>query len=146
SLDSTYSPSLAYGTPDPAGPCSADTTNFFTYAGTSGGKIFVTFNGGGSNGNNRLDLSAGLDGSGVQMIVTNPLRGSHEAYAVTSRGVYHIADSTTANPTWVNITSNVFQITHNPFGDPTLAATQAKDLTSIQADWRYVVPDSLSAP
>ena len=58
-------------------------------------------------------LANGLDGSAIQQIITDPTRGSHEAYAVTRNGVYWIADSILLanNPTnisddWVNITGN----------------------------------------
>ena len=34
-----------------------------------------------------------LDGSQIEAIVTNPTRGSHQAYAVTQNGVYVIANS-----------------------------------------------------
>src|SRR5258706_5626040 len=56
-----------------------------------------------------------------------------------------MADSTATNATWTNITSNVFAITHNPFGDPTLTERLLRNLTSIQADWPYVIPDDLSS-
>ena len=35
----------------------------------------------------------GLDGSPIEQIVTDPARGSHEAYAVTQKGVYVIGNS-----------------------------------------------------
>ncbi|MCY2951172.1 MAG: proprotein convertase P-domain-containing protein [Planctomycetota bacterium] len=151
-LDGTYAPALAYGAPDPKGPGGPDTTNFFLYAGTTGGKIFVTFRGGGANGNAWIDLSAGLDGSPVKQIVTNPMRGSHEAFAVTDAGVFHMADSTAANPIWVNITGNVFFLEHDSFNiskdttKPSMIETTSRQLTSIQADWRYVIPDNMSNP
>ena len=68
-------------------------TNAFLYAGTNAGHIYVTFTGGGNNGNQWLNISKGLDGSPIKEIITNPNRGSHEAYAVTNRGVFYIADS-----------------------------------------------------
>ena len=40
------------------------------YVGTQAGGMFVTFTGGGSQGNQWLNLSAGLDGSPVRAIVT----------------------------------------------------------------------------
>src|SRR5207249_10342750 len=126
-----------------------DTTNFFLYAGTDSGKIFVTRTGGGANGNEWTDISIGLDGSGVRTIVTNPLRGSHEAYAVTEQGIYFLADSTVPIPTWVKIdgvSSDIFGIKHSPFGDSTLAETQLKTLQALVADWRYTIPDDLNNP
>src|SRR5205085_10660651 len=108
--------------PDANGPGGVDATNFYLLAGTSGGKIFVTFTGGGSsngaNGDAWIDISNGLDGSTVHTIVTNPLRGSHDAYAVTSNGIYFMADTRVANAAWTNITGNVFNIGHNAFNDP----------------------------
>src|SRR5262249_48891983 len=110
--------------------------------------IFVTFTGGGANGNQWTPLSNGLDGSAVRAIVTNPTRGSHEAYAVTLNGVYHMVDSSAANATWVNITGNLFSIIHNvftPFKYTTqLVDTQVRSLEAIQADWRYAIPDNAS--
>lgn len=149
-LDGTYAPALAYGAPDPQGPGGPDTTNFFLYAGTVGGRIFVTFTGGGANGNAWIDLSNGLDGSPVRQIVTNPMRGTHEAFAVTEQGIYHMPDSTAANASWVDITGNIFFLSHNSFNlandttIPSMIETTARQLTSIQADWRYVIPDSIS--
>jgi hypothetical protein len=106
----------------------------------------VTFTGGGTTVNQWINLSAGLDGSAVQAIVTNPLRGSREAYAVTRRGVYHMVDAAAAGAAWVNITGNLFGVPHAPFGDPLLTEARARDLTSIVADWRYVIPDTLTSP
>jgi hypothetical protein len=80
--------------------------------------------------------------------VTNPTRGSHEAYAVTQDGgVYHMVDASAGNATWVNITGNLFSLTHNPFNNPALKQTEAQGvLTSVQADWRYLIPDNFSNP
>src|SRR5439155_26648289 len=119
-LDSTYAPALAFGAPaDAFAPLSE-----FIYAGTSGGRIFVTFTGGGV-GTPWKNISSGLDGSGVQFIVANPARGSHEAYAVTARGVYFMADSSVAAPVWVNITSNLFSstLTRVLYNDPAQATS-----------------------
>ena len=139
-LDGTNAQALAFGAPDPSP--AAPTANFI-YAGTIAGNIFVTFTGGGgAAGNQWIDISAGLDGSAVQAIITNPTRGSHEAYAVTAAGVYHMVDSAAAGATWVNITGNLFQVLHNPFGDSLLTEAQLRSLAAIVADWRYVIPDS----
>ena len=137
-------PAITFGAPDPAtGGGSLDN---FIYAGTNAGHIYVTFTGGGASGNAWLDITNGdLAGntSGVKAIVTNPTRGSHEAFAVTGGGVYYTADSNPGSgQTWHNITGNLFNITHNSFGDPTLTETQLKFLTSMVADWRYVIPDT----
>ena len=100
-LDGTYAPALTYGAPDPNSPDGVGNLNNFIYAGTVGGNIFVTQTGGGgashggrgggggvANGSQWTNISTGLDGSGVMQIVTDPTRGSHDAYAVTLDGVY----------------------------------------------------------
>jgi subtilisin-like proprotein convertase family protein len=139
-LDGSYAPALAYGAPDPANP--SGNLDDFIYVGTISGNIFVTFNGGGLF----TKISGGLDGSSVLAIVTNPLRGSHEAYAVTLNGVYHMVDSSKAGATWQKINGNLFSLMHNAFGDPSLAAPEASFLTSVVADWRFVIPDSPANP
>jgi subtilisin-like proprotein convertase family protein len=121
-LDGSYAPALAYGAPDPADP--SGQLNDFLYAGTVNGNIFVTFTGGGAQGNQWIKLSAGLDGSAVREIVTNPTRGSHEAYAVTDNGVYHMVDASAKNATWQKL------------------AGVPGSLDTIQADWRYAIPDN----
>jgi len=145
-LDGSYAPALAYGAPDPNGPGGVGNLNNLIYVGTSAGHIYVSQVGGGANGNTYTDISAGLAGGGVSQIVTDPTRGSHEAYAVTIGGVFHMVDSTAAGATWVNITGNLFQVMHNDFGVAALADTQAKVLSSIQADYRYVIPNNFAAP
>jgi len=148
-LDGTYAPALAFGAPDPNGPGGPDATNFLLYAGTTGGRLFVTFTGGGGGGglgNAWLNISGGLDGSPVKAIVTNPSRGSREAYAVTERGVYYMADSAAKDATnqplpWVPITGNLPAVMHNSFGNPNLPEVLANGLTAIQIDWRYLIPD-----
>jgi subtilisin-like proprotein convertase family protein len=142
-LDSTQSFAMAFGSPQPDDPTGA--LNDFLYVGTQAGHIFVTFDGGGANGNDWINLSAGLDGSAVRSIVTNPTRGSREAYAVTLNGVYHMVDAKASGATWVRINGNLFQVTHNvftPFNDAAqLTDTQARYLEAIKADWRYAVPN-----
>ncbi len=117
---------------DPASPGGIGNLNNFVYAGTVGGKIFVTQTGGGTvgGGNAWTDISTGLDGSPVLKIVTNPTRGNHEAYAVTQQGVYHTEDSLASgvSAVWTRITSNLLSILNPAFDDPTLADTQAKYL------------------
>jgi len=81
----------------------------------------VTFTGGGGVGGNAWkNISNGLDGSPLAGIVTDPVRGTHDAYAITqgvkgttnTGGIYFMADTTAASPTWVNITgtaaNNIF--------------------------------------
>ena len=153
-LDGTYAPALAYGAPDPNGPSGIGNLDNFLYVGTSGGNIFVTQTGGGGAGGagNNWTKTAGVTGGGVQMIVTDPTRSSHRAWAVTSGRVLYNANSVQTAPTapvatpWVDITGNLFQVMHNSFGDPALAGTEARYLTSIQADWRYVIPDDPTNP
>ncbi len=91
-------------------------------------------------------------------ITTDPIRGSHSAYAVTTSGIFYIADSipsaTNPTPTWVNITGNIFTLpytifgqTYNPTTDPnSTKLTQSVTLTSIIADWRYAIPNNPSDP
>lgn len=138
--DGTNAHALAYGAPDPADP--TQQLDNFIYAGTNAGHIFVTFNGGGA----WINLSAGLDGSAVQDIVTNPHRGSHEAYAVTLNGVYFMADAKAAGATWTNITSGLFSVKHLPFGDPAFTEGELKYLTSIVADYRIAILDDPTKP
>jgi subtilisin-like proprotein convertase family protein len=142
-LDGNQSLAMAFGAPADANAPLSD----FIYVGTNGGKIFVTFTGGGV-GSPWKNISAGLSGGAVQAIVTNPTRGSHEAYAVTSGGVFWMADSSVAAPAWVNITGNLFSasMTRVLFNDPSQALATLKYLTSIQADYRYAIPDNLAAP
>jgi subtilisin-like proprotein convertase family protein len=155
-VDGTNAQALAFGAPDPTAPGGIGQLNKFLYAGTIGGHIYMTRTG----GSPWTDISGGLDGSPVMSIVTNPSRGSHEAYAVTQRGVYHIADSV-AGSAWTKITGptdaqnnptpgNIFALARNPFGNPLLQETlstyqqdgfSTNYLTSIVADWRYTIPD-----
>src|SRR5262249_23213023 len=101
-LDSTYAQALAFGSRNPV---SGDPDGVI-YSGTVGGKIFITYTRGGFNGSTAWrDISAGLDGSPVMQIVTNPKPGSHEAFAVTTTGVFWMPDAgeNVASPTWVKI-------------------------------------------
>ena len=146
-LDGTYAPALAYGAPDPLPPGGGlGSLNNYLLAGTTGGRIFVTFTAGGGNGNAWIPLSGGLDGSPVRSIVTNPTRGSHEAYAVTERGVYHINDTRTGG-NWTNVTGNLFGVVRGILGNTALGTQTALQLlTSVQADWRYLIPDDFANP
>jgi subtilisin-like proprotein convertase family protein len=154
-LDSTYAPAVAFGAPDPASPVGIGNLDNFMYIGTSGGHIFVTETGGGKDGvigTAWSNISLGLDGSTVNQIITDPLRGSHDAYAVTNNGVYYIADSIALakNPTntaleWQNITGNIFNIMYNSLGNAAYAATLAHSLDTIAADWRYTLPNTPGA-
>ncbi len=156
-LDNSYAPALAFGAPDPALGSSVDN---FIYAGTVKGDVFVTFTGGGSNGNNWINITNGaLAGNTApfQQIVADPTRGMHDAYAVTSNGVYYIADSnpndggSAASHQWVNITGNLFSLTRTAFqgtafNDPTMVFSAMQSLSSIAVDWRYVIPNDFANP
>ena len=90
----SFSVALAYGAPDPNAPEGIGNLGNFIYVGTQTGQIYVTQDGGGSGtSNNWLNISTGLDGSAVQSIITDPTRGSHDAYAVTTTGVFYLEDS-----------------------------------------------------
>ncbi|MCI0641204.1 MAG: hypothetical protein L0Y70_19170 [Gemmataceae bacterium] len=119
------------------------------YAGFANGQIFVTFVGGGGNW---FNISAGLDGSPIRSIVTNPKAGSREAYAVTEQGVYWMANSQTPTA-WVKLNDTAGMDTlfnkeraifHN--SNDTTISLKNNQLTSLVADWRYAVPDNLSDP
>jgi large repetitive protein len=156
-----WSVALAYGAPDPNSPSGTGDLGNFIYVGTQAGQIFVTQNGGGSGtSNNWLNISLGLDGAPVQQIITDPTRGSHDAYAVTRDGVFYIADSILLadNPNdtayeWVNITGNLQQLAYSIFGqnyNPTTDPdspkyTQAVELSAIAADWRYAIPNATAS-
>ena len=149
-----YSIAMAYGAPDPNAPAGIGNLGNFIYVGTATGQIYLTQDGGGSGtSNNWINVSTGLDGSQVKSIITNPSRGSHQAYAVTQKGIYVIADSVPSasnpTPTWVNITGNIFNLPYTIFGqnyDPTTDPNTVKynlasALTSIVADWEYTIPN-----
>jgi subtilisin-like proprotein convertase family protein len=151
----SFSLALAYGAPDPTAPEGIGNLGNFIYVGTATGAIYVTQDGGGSGGsNNWINISTGLDGSAVQQIITDPTRGSHDAYAVTDNGVYFIANSipsaSNPTPTWINITGtlktlvySIFGQSYNPATDPNSKPyDQAVSLSSIAADWRYAIPNS----
>ena len=122
----------------------------FVYVGTSTGQIYVSQNAGGSWTN----ISTGLDGSAVQQIITDPARGSHDAYAVTADGVYYLANSVTSatnpTPTWVNITGGLKNLAYSIFGQSYDPATDpntkpydlATVLNSIAANWNYSIPNN----
>ena len=156
SLDGSYAPALAYGAPDPSVPGYQGNLDSFIYAGTGNGNIYVTQTGGGQ----WFKISNGLDGTPVQQIVTDPTRGSHRAYAITANHVYYTPDSIQLANTpalkWIDITGNASLLkdyASGQFGsalavnDPTLAVNNlAKGFTTIQADWRYVIPDDPTKP
>jgi subtilisin-like proprotein convertase family protein len=157
---------MAYGAPDPNAPEGIGNLGNFIYVGTANGDIWATQDGGGNGqGNNWILVGSkanGLDGSRIESIVTDPVRGSHEAYAVTQNGVYFIANSipsaTNPTPTWVNISGtgsgSIFKQAYSIFGqsyNPTtdLNSTPydlATTLNSIVADWNYEIPNTSGNP
>ena len=78
----------------------------------------------------------GLDGSAVESIITDPTRGSHDAYAVTTTGVFYIADSIPSanNPTtptvgqhhrqYQDLAYSIFGQSYNPTTDPNATKLQ----------------------
>ncbi len=151
----SFSLALAYGAPDPGATNGVGDLGNFIYVGTQTGQIYVTADGGGNgSSNNWINISAGLDGKPVVSIVTDPIRGSHDAYAVTTDGVFYMPDSLATGATWANITNNLYSLSYSIFGqtyNPTLdgnATTlpQAVTLSSIDADWRYQIPFDPSDP
>jgi hypothetical protein len=148
-LDNTYPQAVAFGAPQPSDPTGANDT--FYYAGTTGGRIFVTFQGGGTTWTNITNGALAGNTSPILQIITNPNRGSNEAYAITANAVYHILDSNpndltvpVANRQWVKITGNLLTTQSNPiFGNSILGTTVLTQyLTSMAIDWRYQIPNN----
>jgi subtilisin-like proprotein convertase family protein len=151
---------LAFGAPDPSAPEGVGNLGNFLYVGTeppssltatpTGGSIYVSQNAGGA----WTSISTGLDGSAVKQIITDPARGSHDAYAVTADGVYYIANSipsaSNPTPTWVNITGDLKTLAYTIFGQSYNPATDtnakpydlATVLNSIAANWNYTIPNN----
>jgi subtilisin-like proprotein convertase family protein len=150
----SFSLALAYGAPDPSVPNAPGLGNFI-YVGTQTGQIYVTQNGGGSGtSNNWINISAGLDGKAVVSIVTDPIRGTHDAYAVTTDGVFYNSNSV-GGASWTNITGNINNLAYSIFGqsyDPTgdtgnsIRYNQAITLSAVVADWRYQIPFNPADP
>ena len=131
--------------PQPSDPTGA--TNTFYYAGTTNGHIYVTFQGGGSTWTNITNGALAGNTSPILQIITNPNRGSNEAYAITTNGVYHIADSNQNDPVpaamkqWVKITGNLLTTQSNPiFNNPLLGTSVADPVPDVDGD-RLAVPD-----
>ena len=149
---------LTFGAPDPYAPEGLGNLGNFVYVGTSPtasgskGQVFVSRDAGGTWAN----ISLGLDGSPVQQIITDPARGSYDAYAVTTTGVFYLPNSIllAENPTstqyeWQNITGNLkatayslFGQVYNPANDAsTLPYNFTTVLNSIAANWDYTIPN-----
>ena len=157
---------LAYGAPDPQRPRRALATwitSCMSGRSTAGSSSARTAAGQLAVGTTWTDISTRPGRLGHPEIITNPARGSHEAYAVTSTGVFYMADSipsaTNPTPTWVNITGTLAASIHNQsytiFGQPydpltdtnaNFVYNQALNLTAIVADWRYTIPDNPANP
>ena len=122
-------------------PTTGNPVDTFIYAGTTGGSIFVTFTGGGNGtSNNWINISKGLDGSPVEAIVTDPNHNTTDAYAVTQKGIYFMADSSATNASWTNITANLDTLMHTALNNPSYTQLAVSMLTSLVADWRYASP------
>jgi subtilisin-like proprotein convertase family protein/photosystem II stability/assembly factor-like uncharacterized protein len=141
-FDNIGGDALAFGAPDPSDP-TLQTDNHI-WIGNRAGNVFVTFDGGGHW--LKFGTAEGLDGSPVQAIVTNPKRGTHEAYVVTYTGVFWMQDAAKPGAQFVEITGNLFDITHTPFGVSDLTETRLKIMTSLVADWRYSILDNPNQP
>ena len=147
-LDGTIINAPAFGAPDPNGPGVPGALDNYILAGTQGGHVFVSFVGGGGGAANAwTNISNGLPGNEpVLRIVTNPNRGSHEAYAITSGHIFHNVDTSAANTTWVDITGNIHSLMTNPFGDAAQSSSSVAYFGALAADWRYVIPDDPTQP
>jgi subtilisin-like proprotein convertase family protein len=163
-LDGTIITSLAFAAPDPNNP--SGNLGDFIFAGTSGGKLYVTLDGGGVNGKDWVEIDDGkLDGSPIMSISTNPIRGSHEAYLVTMKGVYHVTFTATypnglppalSARTWITLTGNLFSLNSTTGLFTNLANVGLSDsgttripqelrlqyLTSLAVDWRFAIPNT----
>jgi subtilisin-like proprotein convertase family protein/photosystem II stability/assembly factor-like uncharacterized protein len=137
-LDGTMLSGLAFGAPLP----SASSLNEYIYAGTEGGKLFVTTTGGGA----WTDISTGLDGSAVQKIIPNPTRGSNSAYVVTEKGVFFTTDWTQPGFTWQNITGTLLTTKSNSFGSSSYSTELMTSLSTMAVDWRPLTAPNLGLP
>jgi subtilisin-like proprotein convertase family protein len=131
-VDGTGPGAVAFG----AAASATTLTNNFIYAGTTGGRIFVTTTGGGQWGN----ISAGLDGATVVRIVPNPATGSREVYAVTTSGVFYKADGTDLATPWTSVTGNLFSLTRAVFGDTQDQDRALQYINVLAVDWRFNNP------
>jgi len=158
--------SFAFGAPQPG----SINLNDFVYAGTNSGRIYVTTTGGGNLVTSWQNITTGafgtLDGSPIMKMVPNPTRGSHELFAVTRKGIYHMANwdrrdiNNLPDPTpWENITTNIRDITYKSFGHddwvtpvlgtdhPNLTGDSGEDpIMTIAVDWRPTFSPTIAAP
>jgi hypothetical protein len=151
-LDGSYSTALAFGAPE----LDATDLNQNFYVGTKAGKVFATTTGGGTNADpdplkkNWYDISAGLPGGEIiEKILPNPIRGTHELYAVTEKGVYWmkdwkvgLTDPTNPDAIWQNLTNNIPTIQtlgfgHTDWSDELVGpGLQTPQLLTMAVDWR----------
>lgn len=138
-LDGSKATALAFGAPLPT----SINLNEYLYYGSENGNIFVSTTGGGNLASSWTNITAGsfgpLDGSPIQKIVPSPTRGSNELFAVTRKGIYHMADWRAPGAAWEDITTNIKTITTLGFGNgrwevPLLSATDP--ITTMAVDWR----------
>lgn len=161
-LDGTYTTALAFGAPE----LDATSLNDTYYVGTKAGRIFVTTTGGGTNQDpdplkkNWYNISNGLPGGEViQKILPNPIRGTHELYAVTENGVYWmkdwkvgLTDPTNPDAIWQNLTNNIPLINHNGFFNPEWSSSlngtnvRSPELLSMAVDWRPIYSPTPGQP
>src|SRR5262249_29784040 len=114
-----------------------------------GPNIYVTTNGGTfRNISNGLLSIQKAQPNNVEAIVPDPVKGTHDAYAVTDQGVFYAPDVTQATVVWQPINGNLFQLNLNSFGDPlqSTKATTPFGLTSLAVDWRTLIPDNPANP
>ena len=114
---------MAFGAPDPTAPSGVGNLGEFIYVGTATGQIYVSQNAGGHWTNISAGLPTGTAAAAVKEIITDPNRGSHDAYAVTDDGVYYMANSTSSTATWVDLTSGLTQLAYSIFGQSYAPAT-----------------------
>jgi subtilisin-like proprotein convertase family protein len=140
---------IAYAAPDPA--INGTNVDDNILVGFADGSLWTTTDG----GRNWTDIGGtanGLDGSPIMAIATNPARGSHEAYAVTTSGVYHLPDSLAPGARWRDVAGqgadSLFQVKHEIFGNPDLVENRINpgQIKALQVDWRYVLPDDRTNP
>jgi subtilisin-like proprotein convertase family protein len=138
-VDGSLATALAYGAPEKQDP-----TNLgdFIYVGTENGNVFFTLKGGAP----WIRVSNGLDGSPIRSIVTNPTRGSHDAYAITDNGAFYNPNVTANGSTWQEITGNLFDLLRNPLGQTGLSEKRLQALTSLAVDYRYAIPNDFANP
>jgi hypothetical protein len=151
-LDGAYTTALSFGAPE----LDATSLNDSYYIGTQAGHMFVTTTGGGTNQDpdplkkNWYDISRNLPGGEIiEKILPNPIRGTHELYIVTEKGVYWmkdwkigLTDPTNPDAQWQNLTNNIPTIQTLGFGHSDWSnnlvglGRQTPQLLTMAVDWR----------